>query len=204
MKSELIPLDGSPPIPIDRDVTVVGRREFCDVVVPHPSLSKRHCVLVRTDGLLVVRDLVSTNGTKVNGQRVSWAALLPNDRLTLGKAKFRVYLGPDDTASPSERFRRGEPVGAGVTSTVGLGGFTPPTPPAGMAADPSKRAHATTVGFPAPSPLSMPALTSPPATARGSTDPDADVEVFDDDDLEILDDGFEPIDDDDDEIIELD
>ena len=103
MKSELIPLDGSPPIPITRDVTVVGRREFCDVRIDNPSLSKRHCVIVRTDGLLMVRDLATTNGTKVNGQKVLWAALLPNDRLTLGGTKFRVYLGPDHAASPSEQ-----------------------------------------------------------------------------------------------------
>lgn len=102
MKAELIPLNGDPPIPIRRDLTIVGRREFCDVRVDHASLSKRHCLVVRTDGLLMVRDLASTNGTKVNGQKVFWAALLPNDRLTLGKYKFRVYLGPDDARSPSE------------------------------------------------------------------------------------------------------
>ena len=84
MKAELVPANGDAPIPITKDVTVVGRREFCDVEIQHPSLSKRHAVIVRTDGLLMVRDLVSTNGTKVNGQRVMWAALMPNDRLTLG------------------------------------------------------------------------------------------------------------------------
>lgn len=106
MKSELVPLNGDPPIPITRDVTLVGRREYCDVRISHPSLSKRHCVLVRTDGLLMLRDLGTTNGTKVNGQKVMWAALLPNDRLTMGGYKVRVYLGPDDAPSPSEQARR--------------------------------------------------------------------------------------------------
>ena len=55
MKAELVPDNGDPPIRITRDLTVVGRRGFCDVVIDHPSLSKRHCVLVKTDGLLVVR-----------------------------------------------------------------------------------------------------------------------------------------------------
>src|SRR6476659_6484078 len=54
MKAELVPDNGDPPIRITRDLTVVGRRGFCDVVIDHPSLSKRHCVLVKTDGLLVV------------------------------------------------------------------------------------------------------------------------------------------------------
>src|SRR3982751_2807945 len=114
MKSELIPENGDPPIPITRDVTVVGRREFCDVQINHPGLSKRHCVLVRTSGLLVVRDLASTNGTKVKGQKVRWAALLPGDRLNLGGYKVKVYLGPDHLPSPSERVAgRQAPGGAG-------------------------------------------------------------------------------------------
>jgi len=106
MKAELVPDNGDPPIPIVKDVTVVGRRGYCDVVVDDPSLSKRHCVLVKTDGLLVVRDLASTNGTKVKGQRVRWAALLPDDRLSFGSYKMRVYLGPDDAPSPSELARQ--------------------------------------------------------------------------------------------------
>jgi predicted component of type VI protein secretion system len=111
VKTELVPTNGDAPIPITKDVTVVGRREFCDIRIDHPSLSKRHCVLVRTDGLLMIRDLATTNGTKVNGQRIMWAALLPNDRLTLGKYKVRVYLGSDEAPSPSEQ--RGRPAAAG-------------------------------------------------------------------------------------------
>ncbi len=102
MKAELVPDNGAPPIPITRDVTVVGRRDYCDIKIDDPSLSKRHCVLVKTDGLLVIRDLASTNGTKVKGQRIRWAALLPDDRITLGSVKLRVYLGPDEIPAPSE------------------------------------------------------------------------------------------------------
>lgn len=136
MKSELIPLSGGPPIPITKDVTIVGRREFCDVQIDHPSLSKRHCVIVRTDGLLMIRDLATTNGTKVNGQKVLWAALLPNDRLTLGGYKFRVYLGPDDAAGPSEQSThlhidaaQGEHAPAAANGNgYGHGGFAMPSP----------------------------------------------------------------------------
>jgi pSer/pThr/pTyr-binding forkhead associated (FHA) protein len=108
MKAELIPENGDPPVPIVRDLTVVGRREDCDVVIQHPGISKRHCVLVKTDGLLVIRDLATTNGTKVKGQRVRWAALLPDDRISLGGYKLRVYLGADDMLSPSEQRRMRE------------------------------------------------------------------------------------------------
>jgi len=102
MRAELIPINGEPPILITRDITIIGRREYCDIQLDDPSLSKRHCVLVKTDGLLMVRDLATTNGTRVKGQMIRWAALLPNDRITLGKLKFRVFLGPDSSAAVAE------------------------------------------------------------------------------------------------------
>jgi pSer/pThr/pTyr-binding forkhead associated (FHA) protein len=105
MRAQLIPLDGEPPIEIDRDLIVVGRKEDCDLRLDHKGVSKMHCVIVKTDGLLVLRDLGSTNGTRVNGQRVRRAALLPNDRLAFGSLHFRVYLGPDDHA-PRESTQR--------------------------------------------------------------------------------------------------
>src|SRR4051812_17409948 len=112
MKAELVPANGDPPIPINRDLTVLGRREYCDVVVDFHGLSKRHCLLVKTDGLLIVRDLATTNGTRVNGQRIRWAALMPNDRLTVGGYKMKVYLGSDDAPSPSELAAQALPSGA--------------------------------------------------------------------------------------------
>ena len=107
MKSELVPINGEPSIPIVRDVTVIGRHESCDVRIDHVGLSQRHCVLVRTDGLMIVRDLITTNGTKVNGQRVKWAALMPRDLLSLGGYKVRIYLGSDEATAPSEEARGG-------------------------------------------------------------------------------------------------
>jgi predicted component of type VI protein secretion system len=128
MKAELIPFDGGPPIPITRDVTVLGRREYCDIQIDDPSLSKRHCVLVKTDGLLVIRDLATTNGTKVKGQKIRWAALLPEDRISFGNIKFRVYLGSDDVPTPSELAARG--MAAPVKAAFGFAAPTPvPTPP---------------------------------------------------------------------------
>jgi FHA domain len=105
MKAELVPENGDPPIPITRDVVVLGRRGYCDIVIDHPSLSKRHCIFVKTDGLLVIRDLISTNGTKVKGQKIRWAALLPDDRIAVGAYKLRIYYGPDDVPGPSELYK---------------------------------------------------------------------------------------------------
>jgi pSer/pThr/pTyr-binding forkhead associated (FHA) protein len=95
MQAKLIPVDGGKPFTITRDVTVVGRsRELCDLMIEHASISKLQCLVARTDGLLFIRDLASTNGTKVNGQRVTRGALLPGDELAFASVKFRVHLGP--------------------------------------------------------------------------------------------------------------
>src|SRR4051794_35929971 len=100
MRAQLVPLDGSPAIDIVKDMVVIGRKEECDVRLDHKSVSKMHCVIVKTDGLLLLRDLGSTNGTRVNGTRVRRAALLPNDQLAIAHFKFRVHLGPDEPLPP--------------------------------------------------------------------------------------------------------
>lgn len=97
MFAQLIPLDKGKTITLTRDVTLVGRRrDLCDLVLDKGSVSKIHCLIVKTDGLLFIRDLGSTNGTKVNGQRVTRGALLPNDELAFASIKFKVHLGPGD------------------------------------------------------------------------------------------------------------
>jgi pSer/pThr/pTyr-binding forkhead associated (FHA) protein len=98
MRAQLIPVDGGKPIEITRDLTLVGRKEDCDLRMEHKSISKQHCVIVKTDGLLLIRDLGSTNGTRVNGTRVRRAALLPNDQLGVASLRFKVHFGPGPAA----------------------------------------------------------------------------------------------------------
>ncbi len=92
MRAQLVPLDGGAPVEVVKDLTLVGRKEECDLRLDHKSVSKMHCIIVKTDGLLLLRDLGSTNGTRVNGQRVRRAALMPNDELTIAGFKFRIQL----------------------------------------------------------------------------------------------------------------
>src|SRR3954465_4825013 len=108
MRVRLVPVEGGAHIEIAKDLVLVGRKEDCDVRLDHKSVSKMHCVLVKTDGLLLLRDLGSTNGTRVNGQRIRRAALLPNDQLTIAHFKFRVQLGPDAAAHPPPPARADE------------------------------------------------------------------------------------------------
>lgn len=96
MIARLIPVNGGQPILIKKDVTVVGRKsDLCDIQIDKNSISKIHCVIIKTDGLLFVRDLCSTNGTRVNGQKITRGALLPGDELSLASTKFEVELSGD-------------------------------------------------------------------------------------------------------------
>lgn len=95
MHAELVPLGGGKPFVLTTDIAVVGRKPgVCNFILDRESISKLHCLIVKTDGLLFVRDLASTNGTRVNGQRVIRGALLPGDELSFASVKFRVILGP--------------------------------------------------------------------------------------------------------------
>lgn len=93
MRARLVSADGGPSIELTKDMTLFGRDEDSDVRLDHKSVSKLHCVIVKTDGVLLLRDLGSTNGTRVNGQRVRRAALLPNDALAIANLKYTVMFG---------------------------------------------------------------------------------------------------------------
>src|SRR5205823_12740520 len=118
MRAQLIPLDGTPAFDIGKDLTLVGRKEECDLRLDHKSVSKMHCIIVKTDGLLLLRDLGSTNGTRVNGQRVRRAALLPNDQISIANYKFRIYLGPDAPPPPPNAHEHTQHIAAADVAEV--------------------------------------------------------------------------------------
>ena len=69
---------------------VIGRSRSADLTVAHPMISRRHCEIYDSSGLLMVRDLDSLNGTLVAGRKISEAALRPDDEFTVGPLTFRV------------------------------------------------------------------------------------------------------------------
>jgi len=88
---ELVPTGGGDPIPLRRGVLTMGRRETCDISLRFPNISGLHCELSYKDaGYWYVRDLGSTNGIKVNGQRVLQRALRPGDELGIAKRKYAI------------------------------------------------------------------------------------------------------------------
>jgi pSer/pThr/pTyr-binding forkhead associated (FHA) protein len=72
-----------PPDPDGRPL-LIGRSPRCDLVLGDPSVSRKHAELVREDDRWLVRDLSSTNGTRVNGWRIHRAVVARGDELTLG------------------------------------------------------------------------------------------------------------------------
>ena len=88
---ELVPVGGGDPIPLRRGVLTIGRRESCDISLKFPNISGLHCELAYKDaGYWQVRDLGSTNGIKVNGERVLNRALRPGDEIAIAKRKYKI------------------------------------------------------------------------------------------------------------------
>jgi FHA domain/Domain of unknown function (DUF1707) len=71
---------------------VIGRAPGCDVLLPNPEVSRRHAEVRRVEGGWELRDLGSTNGTRVNGRRVAGPRpLRPGDEVSL--AGFTLVAG---------------------------------------------------------------------------------------------------------------
>ena len=67
----------------------LGRATGADFILDAALVSRLHCRLTALpSGELEVRDLESTNGTFVNGQRVDQARLAPGDRLQIGRMEL--------------------------------------------------------------------------------------------------------------------
>lgn len=90
-------------VPVRWKHAVIGRREDCQVRIPLANVSRQHCEIVLEPNGLMVRDLGSSNGTFVNGERVEQHEVKPGDMLTVGSVVFvfRIDGQPEtiDTAS---------------------------------------------------------------------------------------------------------
>ncbi len=82
-------------------VTIIGRRQECDLCIPLMIVSRRHCEIYESEGNLNIRDMGSRNGTYVNGQQVEEAQLNPGDTIGVGPLKFIVQINgkPDQLSS---------------------------------------------------------------------------------------------------------
>ena len=156
---------------------LVGREPICNLQLNHPSVSRQHCVIVRRGEAFVIEDLRSSNGTFVNGRKVSGTFYLNDgDEIQVGEyaLRFRFDSAPAQAATPEfeptmlmqdkgamEALRKGLPppgVAAGAPASV-------PAPPAKAVPPPVAPA---VPGVPATPPAVRPpsaVLTVPPVPA---------------------------------------
>ena len=83
-----------PDITLDRARVRVGRHPQCDARLVSRWASRRHCILTEDGGEVVVRDLGSTNGIRINGQRVERGRLRPGDEISIAHFRYRLEGAP--------------------------------------------------------------------------------------------------------------
>ena len=120
MSFRLIPLirGTAPLIVLHRPVLLIGRHLECDVRINSPKVSRRHCCLAMAYDRVLIRDLGSRNGVRVNGRPVEESRLYDGDELAIGPILFRLEAideNPETIGAPaSRRLRhRGRPAQPG-------------------------------------------------------------------------------------------
>jgi len=99
MPSRLVSLDEGPDIPLDRAMIVVGRHPQCDARLDSLRVSRHHCCMTHDHGEVIVRDLGSTNGIRINGKRVEFGRLKPGDELSIAHIRYRLNNGQGHEAT---------------------------------------------------------------------------------------------------------
>src|SRR5690348_6244506 len=85
----------------DKDEVTIGRVPGNDVILPKGNVSKRHSRVVRQDGRFFVVDLKSTNGTYLNGRRITTPSVIrPGDKIYVGDFVVIVDTGEAPVSSP--------------------------------------------------------------------------------------------------------
>src|SRR5678815_5855505 len=85
------------------DKTTIGRVEDNTFQIAEPSVSSHHCEIVLRGADVVVRDLNSTNGTFINGEKTTEAVLKPGQILRLGQIEMRLETEATAAAAASRK-----------------------------------------------------------------------------------------------------
>jgi hypothetical protein len=97
-------------VPLQPDVTTVGRGSHVHIRLTDPSVSVLHAEIVRRGPYVYLADLgLSLNGTRVNGRLVARRVLSEGDVLTFGSARCRIGGIPADGVTTVERPRTAAP-----------------------------------------------------------------------------------------------
>src|SRR5260370_20176185 len=92
MSARLAPLTrgAAPAIPLQRPVLLIGRHPECDIRIDLPKISRRHCCVALAYDRVMIRDLGSRNGLRVNGLLVEEAQLQGGDEVAIGPILYRM------------------------------------------------------------------------------------------------------------------
>ena len=101
MPTHLLDLDDGPSILIKKPILLIGRDAECDVRLNSRKVSRRHCCIAQVNQYLVVRDLGSTNGIRINGARVVEGRVKAGDELVIGGYRYLVCDQPPAAKTPS-------------------------------------------------------------------------------------------------------
>jgi adenylate cyclase len=122
---KLVSTAGDQSIDVKPGVTlVVGRAVNSDIPIYDPTISRQHAQLSAEDGGVRVKDLGSSNGTFLNGSKVTDTLAAPNDVLTFGKVAFYVREHAKPSGQPKEApggFGAQKPAGATIVRQLPVG-----------------------------------------------------------------------------------
>ena len=92
MSFRLVPLikKTAPIIDLQRPILLIGRHMDCDVRLDAPKISRRHCCVAMAYDRLLIRDLGSRNGVRLNGRVIEEARLQSGDEVAIGPIVFRL------------------------------------------------------------------------------------------------------------------
>lgn len=82
------------PLSSEEKIYILGSREDCDFCLPFRGVSRKHCRIFYKNGSWWVEDLNSTNGTYLNGIKITLDRLRENDVLTCGIVKAHILKKP--------------------------------------------------------------------------------------------------------------
>ena len=74
---------------------VIGRGSSADITVDDAGVSRRHLELRVTPGGVIATDLDTTNGTYVEGHRITAATLLDGNTITIGRTRIMFWTSPE-------------------------------------------------------------------------------------------------------------
>jgi predicted component of type VI protein secretion system len=157
MPAQLVALDDGPSVLLDKPILLIGRHPECDIQIDSRKISRRHCCIAQVADYLVIRDLGSTNGIRINGDRVLEGRLDEGDEVLIGASRYRVSWEEEPVARPSPAPKPEDSVRAAEDDL--LESSDQPIP----LAEPGKPRQAAPLPEPHPGPITpLPPTSEPP------------------------------------------